>query len=302
MLKKLRLLSIFCASALLLSFFSCNKFEHDQTVPSYIRIDSIGLNTDYFTYGANTHKITDAWIYVDDQIVGGFELPATIPILQSGTHKLTIYGGIKVNGIAAARAPYSFYTAKIYEAFELFEDSIISINPVLSYYGLNSMNVRWIEDFENGTISIGKTSSSDTSIYRVGGEEAYSSQYSSFSGKVALAPDDSFTIATSKEFADLPSDGSACMLEMDYNCSDTFFVGMYYKENNTITELPLVAVGPTDAVSGIPNRWNKIYINLGPNVVEYNSADYFEIYMTRKNVQNETKYYYFDNLKLLYRK
>ena len=81
---------------LTLGFISCRKFEGSQKVPSYIHIESIEVDslTDYFVYGANTHKITDAWVYVDDNLVGIYELPSTFPVLKKGQHKVAVRGGI----------------------------------------------------------------------------------------------------------------------------------------------------------------------------------------------------------------
>ncbi len=291
------------ATSILIAFASCNKFEGNQTVPSYIRIDSIRLTTDYFTFGANTKNITDAWIYIDDNPIGCFELPAVVPILEKGEHKLAIYAGIKINGIAASRAPYPFFEPKTWDAFTLYPDSIITINPVVNYYGLNTVHIAMMEDFESPTLALEATSDSDTSIYRVAGEGTWQTQYSSYSGRVMLPADTAmcFKIA-SGEFTELPINGAACMLEMDYNTSDTIEVGVYYCEDNTVTQTSLLQIPPTDNVNGIPAVWKKIYVNLEPVIVEYMSADYFKIYISSwYSRQNKDSYYYFDNLKLLYR-
>ena len=104
-----------------LAFASCNKFEGSQTVPAYIRIDSIKVEGDYYTYGANTSNITDAWVYVDDQIIGCYELPTTFPILAKGPHKVSVYGGIQENGRGSARGPYPFYKPAVYSDLNLVE-------------------------------------------------------------------------------------------------------------------------------------------------------------------------------------
>jgi len=44
------------------SLNSCYKFEGDQTVPSYLKIDSINLETYYPEEGSNSSKITDVWV------------------------------------------------------------------------------------------------------------------------------------------------------------------------------------------------------------------------------------------------
>ena len=152
------------------------------------------------------------------------------------------------------------------------------------------------------------TSQSDTSIMRIGGSEAWrvDSVHSFYSGKVVL-PGDSlhFTVANSDELTDLPTDGSYCMLEMDYKSNDTFTVGVMYMEDYTITQWPLVTITPTDTQHAIPQSWNKIYINIGPTLVAHEDASYYKIYLT-SHTDNDlpasfTRYFYFDNLKLLYR-
>ncbi len=56
----------------------CEKKDDASLVPSYLYIEKIGLNTQY-EQGTASHKITDAWVYVDETLIGAFELPATIP-------------------------------------------------------------------------------------------------------------------------------------------------------------------------------------------------------------------------------
>ena len=297
---------------------SCNKFEGSQTVPSYIHIESIEVDslTDYFVYGANTHKITDAWVYIDDNEIGCFELPSTFPVLKKGPHKVTIRGGIKVNGISASRDKYPFYNSCIYQNVNLVEDSIVNLSPVLTYYPIGEgVNVAWMEDFEN-TNSLLPSGSSDTGMVRFTGSEAWHSANSFFSGKVELPPDTmDFTVITADEFDFYKGTyGVYCLLEMDYNCNDTFFVGVQYFKNYQLEMMPLVKVTPTDKEHDKPQRWNKIYINIGPMMNDNINSSYFKVYFTSDlttdqdiaygNIYhpiNEPRYYYFDNLKLLWK-
>ena len=297
---------------------SCKKFEGSQKVPSYIHIESIEVDslTDYFVYGANTHKITDAWVHVDDQLIGVYELPATFPVLQKGPHKVTVYGGIKVDGRSSARDRYPFYQRVVYENVNLVEDSIINLHPVVSYYPINAGTiVAWMEDFENANTLL-PVGDSVIGASRVTTPEAWQSANSFWSGKVELPPDSlDFTIATADEFDFYKgTNGVYCLLEMDYNCNDTFFVGVQYYLNYQLETLPLVKVTPTDKTHDKPQKWNKIYINIGPQMNKYASASYFKVYFTSNlttdedlaygheyHPNSEPRYYYFDNLKLLYR-
>ena len=319
MSKKSTFFALLCIISLALGSASCKKFEGSQTKPAYIHIDKIVLDTltDYYVYGAPTTKITDAWVYVDDQIVGCYELPTTFPVLKKGPHKVTIYGGIMSNGIAASRAPYPFYKPLVYKDLNLVEDSIVNLNPVLNYYPIGEgVNIAWMEDFENANTLL-PDAGSDTTITRVTGNEAWHSTNSFFSGKVELPPDSlDFTIANADQLDFYKGmNGVYCMLEMDYNCNDTFFVGVQYYLNYQLVKWPLVKVTPTDKQHDKPQRWNKIFINIGPTINNNDDASYFKIYFTSNltttyDLQSgyvyhpisEPRYYYFDNLKLLYRK
>lgn len=303
-----------------LGFASCRKFEGSQTVPSYIHIESVELDslTDYFVYGANTHKITDAWVYVDDNLIGTYELPATFPVLKKGPHKVAIRGGIKVDGRSSARDKYPFYMPCEYQNLNLVEDSIVNLRPSLRYFPIGNdadqMIVAWMEDFEN-TNSLQPDELSDTGIVRCTGSEAWHSVNSFWSGKVELPPDSlDFTVMTDEFNFYKGTNGVYCLLEMDYNCNDTFFVGVEYYKDYNLEVLPLVKVTPTDKTHDKPQRWNKIYINIGPKMNQNISASYFKIYFTSDlttiedlaydhvyHPASEPRYYYFDNLKVLYR-
>jgi len=314
MIKRFTLFALTCILFFSLSMVSCKKFS-GQAVPAYIHIDSVSLACDYYTYGANTSNFTDAWVYVDDQILGCFELPATFPILKKGPHKVSVYAGISVNGVGASRSYYPFCQPQVYEDLVLVEDSIITLNPVVSYYPINEgVKVGWMEDFETGC-SLESLAESDTSIMRVSGNEAWQSVNSFYSAKLALPPDSlDFYVAMTDEMtfhSDLQ--GDFCMLEMDYNCNDTFFVGLMYYKDYTITRWPMLKVLPTDKTHLVPEKWKKIYVNLGHYMTANETASYFKLYFTSDlsvnsdyeqhdyTPINEERYYYIDNLKVLHR-
>ena len=318
MSRKSTLFAFLAFAVFVVAFSSCRKFEGSQTVPAYIHIDSIIVDplTDYFVYGANTSKITDAWVYVDDDAIGCFELPATFPVLKKGPRKVAIYGGIKSNGISAVRAPYPFYKPLVYQNLNLVEDSIVNLNPVLTYYPIgDGVEKGWMEDFENTNTLTPVSGDTTIQIIRINGPEAWHSPNSFYSGKIVLPPDSlDFTVATPEDGFDFHTNYlNYCMLEMDYKCSDAFYVGVMYYESYSLQSHPLLRIQPTDTVNAIPQRWNKIYVNIGPIMNEHVNATYFRIYMTSDlsvspvygepdYVQpDRPRYYYFDNLKLFYR-
>lgn len=316
MFRKSTLYAFLVFAVFAVAFSPCRKFVGSQTIPAYIHIESIAVDslTDYFTYGATTSKITDAWVFVDDDAIGCYELPATFPVLKHGPHKVTVYGGIMSNGIGAVRSPYPFYKPLVYQNLNLVEDSIINLQPVLNYYPIgDGVDKGWMEDFETANTLL-PVAGSDTSIIRINGSEAWHSPNSFYSGKITLPPDSlDFTIATADEFSFHTGYLQYCMLEMDYNCNDAFFVGVMYYKNYQLIRHPLLRIQPTDTVNDMPQRWNKIYVNIGPIMNDNVTASYFKIYFTSDlsvdpsygepdYIQaNKQRYYYFDNLKLFYR-
>jgi len=147
-----------------IGLLSCEKFEGDQTIPAYLFVDTIFLESNpLLEEGFLTHNYTDVWVYVDDQIIGAFELPATIPILAQGKHKLSLFAGVIYNGISGTRGGYLFTKPRIYEEIELVMDSIINRDPTVSYF--DNTQFLWIEDFE-GAVSLKPTSNSDTNFIK----------------------------------------------------------------------------------------------------------------------------------------
>ena len=83
--KSLRFSVLLLFSFVIVSLFlSCQKFEGDQTVPAYIRIDAISIKTNYEEEGAPSSNITDAWVYINEEAIGAYELPAVFPVLAKG--------------------------------------------------------------------------------------------------------------------------------------------------------------------------------------------------------------------------
>ncbi|MDD5571886.1 MAG: hypothetical protein PHD97_12120, partial [Bacteroidales bacterium] len=146
---------------LFIAFSSCKVIDPAEAIPSYIRIGKIDLNTNYSTQGDSSNGIVDAWVYVDDQAIGAFELPVSIPVLNEGKRNVKISPGIKLNGMSGYRSIYPFYDSYVISNFELIKDSVRSIYPSVQYNANTKFYFK--EDFEMGTMLV-KTSISDTSI------------------------------------------------------------------------------------------------------------------------------------------
>jgi hypothetical protein len=274
-------------------FSSCESKDEDG-VPSYIHIERIGLVT-VDGQGTASHKITDAWVYIDNILIGAFELPATFPVLKSGTHQVRINAGIKVNGIAATRSPYPFFKP-ITTSLTLTPGEISTLTDTLVYYA-EQTTFEWMEDFNGGAVSIDTTSNSEARFFRVSDPQLvfkYNNETNAYSAMARVSGDTLlFECATINSF-NLPKDGSPVFLEMNYRNNHNLTVGLLMTSAGEPVQQPLLVLNPSE-------NWNKIYINLTPTISFFSGADDFRIFigMLRSN-DSETATIYFDHLKLIY--
>lgn len=298
-MKIIRILSsLVVALYVTMSLSSCNKFNGSQEIPAYIYVDTFLLTTNYAIEGAASHKITDVWLYIDDDIQGCYELPANIPVLERGEHKITLYPGIKLNGISSTRVIYPFYQPYTIEKFVLTEKVIDTISPSTTYIPIDESDIvfAYNEDFER-QVSLEPTSQSDTVIVRTERDDpenwndAFNNSH--YSGRVWIGDTLNYFCLASEEFHDLPNMGNSIFLEIDYKCNDIFEVGLFAKVSG-VESIPLIFVNPSPT-------WNKIYVNLGPNITDTQEAEYFKFYIAGQVDEDKEAEYYFDNIKLVYR-
>jgi len=250
-----------------MALFSCQKQNLKPGIPAFIKIDTIYLATDYSTQGTCSHNITDVWVYVNEQRVGAFELPAMVPILMDGTAKLRLEAGIKVNGIATTRVNNPFYEPYIAEGFNFVPDSVVSISPTTHYR--QGVEFAWKEDFENNAISLDTSNlSGNLDIVLSAQDEAFEGFHS---GMIYLDTTYNFYEGATFEPFTVPIDGSPIVLEMNYKTDIVFEVGIFASSPSNVVKKPVLYVNPS-------TTWNKIYINLSDAILENNFTDEFKIY------------------------
>ena len=276
-------------------FTSCELINPDETIPSYISIDKIILHTDYSSQGTDSYKITDAWVYVDDNFIGAFELPADFPVLETGFHDISIRPGIKVNGISSTRDHYAFYNSIEIQGANLRTEQTLYLDTLETTYSPIT-NFAWMEDFEDGGVSLEKTARSDTNIQKTSLlSEVFEGGYS---GVIYLSQDttqDFFELETSDAYP-LPGSGSPVFLEFNYKCSNTFTVGIISNTANQHIQSSLLVINTS-------KNWNKIYVNLTKAVSRVSNALDFKIFFGGMiDADKINSAIYLDNIKLLHYK
>ena len=285
------ILTVLISGVLFLS--GCYKFKGAQTVPTYLKIDTAFINTYYPSEGSRTQKITDVWIYINDNINGTFELPAIFPILAEGENELEIRPGIKLNGISSTRVPYPFYEPMVIKDFEFIPDSVIEIKSVvLNYY--SNLTFAWMEDFEGGGISIEENPASDTVIEKTIRENS-PDPGTKYAGTIFLTEERPVYSGATYQSYPMPRQGSPVVLEMDYKSDNYLNTGLLIRDPGGYIKVPLIIVNHSD-------EWNKIYINLGPNLSLHSQASEYRVYFEAGLDNNKTSSSIsIDNLKIIHR-
>lgn len=276
-------------------FSGCVK---NNPLPVYIEIDSWQLETNNVTTGENfpgelTQNLTDAWVYVDEKLVGVFELPCKIPVLVEGNKKIQIYPTIRNNGISATKKIYPFLEPFI-EYKDFTPGSTVSVQPKTKYY----TNAKfWIEDFESATVKIETNESTSTaSLIR---ESLSSISISGSYGKISLnSTENSWTGYTDELI--LPKGGKEIYLEIDYRNTNSLITGVRAidEDAGTTTDNPNIALNAQDASTV---KWKKIYIELKEIVSFSVLADKFRQYLVADLDEGSTsEVIYIDNIKVVY--
>ena len=278
----------------------CQLFDQPEIAPSYIHIENFNFIITNSSQGTNSEKITDAWVYVNNNLEGVYELPATIPLHYKGINDLTIYPGIKRNGISADRKKYPFYTPYPIN-LDLIADSIIEIYPTTEYEDQLFM---WIEDFEDPQHKFNSTANSFVDLTVI---DAPTNEV--FEGNTAAIDLDSSQLyceirTDELEFNSFPKNLSIpAYIELDYANNFPFEIGILHKDASISFYLkePLITFVPTTETDS-SLIWNKTYLYISDATNFHTNATEFDLYLSVSNPNqiNDIKIR-LDNFKVIYR-
>lgn len=244
--------------------------------------------------GQLTHKLTDAWVYVNEQLIGVFEVPFKIPILTEGLANIRLYPTIRVNGVAATKMRNEHLVA--FDATGTFiKNETLTIAPKTHYK--DDVNF-WIEDFEDinvrltddpNTSSASLTLANDTLKWFNG----------NYYGKVVLNTQDSIWVAYTNQDQQLsiPKNKQA-MLEIDYCNSVPFTNYLLFVNSNGTNENPMVTMNPSPLTA---LRWKKMYILLSEVITAGpNNTNYVQAFRAFYDPAVANNFLLIDNIKVVY--
>lgn len=282
----------FVFAGLILLLQGCVKNNPD---PSWLYIDKWNLVANPELSGAEgelSQSLTEAWVYINDQCVGVFELPIKIPLLTTGAVDVKVYPGVRVNGIAATKKIYPF--CSVYNTnLTLIQNQTVSIAPVTKYVS-NAQFI--IEDFEGANVMIENDPNTSMANFVLDNTDLQPFNGNTYA-KVDLNSTDSIWVAYTTFGSYLPR-GKEVYLEIDY-----------YTTNRVVTSLLAISPG---GLKKNPNiqlnkstpetvKWKKMYIELKELIGASDASAYFdhgfEAWKEKDLANTEIR---IDNIKVVY--
>ena len=300
---------IFALTTIGLVSVSCN---NDKKIPAFIVINKEDITVLYNSTlgtGSTAHDFSDVWVNVNGTILGCWELPARIPVLEQGSCNIVVKAGIILNGMKSSHSAYSFF--KFFETtVDLEPHSETRLYPVFAYIDNLSSPASSIENFESAGIRLTPSSDSQAGIDKIETPNLiYKNPYDSldvnhYSGFTELK-DTAFYFDLRSENLELFSDGTyRTFFECNYNIDAkndpsnpeaSVGIGLIaVSSSGNTTHYPVVMLNPSEG------QWKKIYVDLSQVVGQNYTARYFVLQITgfRETHEKAVKFY-FDNLRII---
>lgn len=280
--------SLYKGLPVLFLYFFISSCKTDAPVPSYLHVTSAQLKT-ATGQGSSKADFKDAWIQVDQDIIGTFELPATIPVLKTGTHKVKIQPGIITNNNPETRNPYQMVNPVIVPNVVLKENEISSLDTISTAYA-SDVAFDWMEDFDTGAKSIDSSYRSKTEFLL---KPDYAYEGVAGGGVEMTESKNVFEIKTKSTYTFAL--GTVVFLEFHYKSNEGFNIGFI---DNTAIGTPLDYY--LLSLPSSNDSWKKVYIDLSHISTTVNSDKFNIVFVGKKTSAAPISYVYFDNFKILH--
>ncbi len=231
-----------------------------EPTPAYLTVEPFELlSTNPGMHGSVSHKITHADMFMFDSTenrsiqLGTFELPTTIPVLNTGKFSLNVDAVIKANGNSFYLQPYPFYK-RFSTPINLAPNADETVKPTTEYR--DEAIFEFVEDFEeNGVLFSVDRDNDDLTALSHTNQDVFEGQYS---GLVTLDTAHPVIVA---QTADLYS--------IEFSTAGKVYLELNYKTDVPL-EFGVVAVEDNGSEGDInfefvvlaKPEWNKIYFDL----------------------------------------
>lgn len=290
--------------AIILGFSSCEVINPSEDIPAYIRIDSISfmdtVNNQPVLAKKGKHRIVDAWVFIDNELQGVYELPVTFPVLKSGNHTVKVYGGILRNSISSQRTLYAFYTPYI-QTVNLQPEKTDTLRPLIGddkkVIKLPSEAIGQFEPYEGfeGAGSIFKiTANSKVLEYTKTDVDSLVFE-GNFSALFEMDANANYLEFETNKSYTIPQTSPSVYMELNYKIDVPLLIGIYVeKAGGGVLNIPYLNLVATNG------QWKKAYVSLTSETSLQSNAKY-KIYYKAYHDQNMLKSrVLIDNVRLIY--
>jgi hypothetical protein len=270
--------------------WGCTFFDRDDQALSFIRINEASLEPTANS-GFPSHKITDAWVYVDQQLIGVFPIPSTVPVYtnESQDKDIMIGPGVKPNGLNSNSIEYPFYERLKINTKLKASDTLLA-NLKTRFSSISKFDI--VEDFEvSNSFTQELDGNLDTKVERV----LDSSNGGRYVGRILLdSKNTDLEVAHNLEFLGINNKQGKVFFELDYKSNELFFVGVILRQGTTFAKSYQLGIAPS-------NTWNRIYVDL-TELISKQTVEGYKIVLAAK-VSNSTasnREILIDNIKLVH--
>lgn len=266
----------------------CNLVNPAENTPTYLHVDSFSFVTnDYVKEGSGSQKITSAWVFCNNQSVGVFEVPFTVPVIMDGPGQIQVIPGISISGLSY-ETQYPFFTSSSFTT-DAKPGGIVSYTPKISY--VPTAKFQWKENFElgNSFLETNSDDPTDTSIVQVTSpDKVFEGGASGYIYLDAAHP-------TSENISNIsfPVTQGQAYVEINYKAGTSFQVGAQTLSNGIIVYEYIAGVKAKE-------NWNKLYIDLSAFTSKYTQAKDFRL-MIKATLDDglSSGYVLVDNIKVI---
>lgn len=269
-------------SIIVSAFISCSKEKLKAPSAAFLYVSYPQVNTTS-AQGSNDHNITDTWVYVNDKFTGAYPLGSIIPVVGAGNAKITLFGGIKNNGISSTRQAYAFYDA--FEFSQSFEaGKTYTVTPTYTY--LSACNFHVVEGFEGAGLNFMSFGDSTYSLITDPARVYGGSGKSVFMSMSDAKP--TAKMKTSSHITNFPATTATAYLELVYKCNQKIQVSMLCAD---LEERNVITINPS-------SEWNKIYVQLTEGIYNPTPYSYYDL-IIKATKETATPEIYIDNIKII---
>jgi len=284
---------LFIGLSLTFSFWGCSKESYPVEFPAFLNIKPFVLETNPVLQGTSSSKISGGWLFVDDEFLGYYKLPNSIPIIKQGEVKIMINPGILENGISATPGIYPFYTS-LEQSFELSPGKEMELEPLIRY--ANNTKFALIENFESG-FSVLSEVIAGASINKIENqkEDVFEGQQS---GRIKLTREHpTVEIASGFRWPKSLFTNPKVFIEVNYKSEVPGVFGLIgYPKSNFEEGIKVYRYGFNPS-----KEWNKIYFNLTDLISTSNFESYRLVFKAEMNPNEKNSASIFlDNLKVIH--